>query len=207
MFKRIATLALAVTLALTLVIAASASLVSDFAATVAAGNGEAGTIWLQQAGNPDLVFGANSIAVDNRVNNWDSVDLKAGDLADGTYVIDVSLASDDIYLSEVGGGWSYMENPATVQVIDGKFNVGDDGRIRIRNHWEETNDFVITSIKITGEGRDIDLFAGAAAPVGDTSAPVTTTKDGADTGIADVAVASAIALVAAGAVVFSRKRK
>jgi hypothetical protein len=71
---------------------------------------------------------------------------------------------------------------------------------------QTTHDYTITAISITG-GSAAPVVTAAPVVAGDTNVASDAQKDGADTGIADVAVASAIALVAAGAVVFSRKRK
>ncbi|MDR2531250.1 MAG: hypothetical protein LBC82_00185 [Oscillospiraceae bacterium] len=85
---------------------------------------------------------------------------------------------------------------------------------------EPFSDFAVTELKIyslggDGGGGNDGAGDGGADGTGDDNsggdAPVLGNDDddkhGADTGVADVAVASAIALVAAGAVVFSRKRK
>jgi hypothetical protein len=79
-------------------------------------------------------------------------------------------------------------------------------------------DFVVKSLRVYEAGSasaPVVTTAAAAdsgtttatATAGDTNVASDAQKDGADTGVADVAVASAIALVAAGAVAFSRKKK
>jgi hypothetical protein len=216
MFKKIATLALAITLALTLVVTASAKsvdLAAEFAALV---DGENGT-YLQKAGDPPLDFD-NGIKVSGRTADWNAIDFIFENLEAGVdYTLSVSFSSADsegYLIAQADNPWGWLVNSegSATDTLTLEFTLDNDllldgqNRVRLMTTNQTTHDYTITAISITG-GSAAPVVTAAPVVAGDTNVASDAQKDGADTGIADVAVASAIALVAAGAVVFSRKRK
>ena len=241
MAKKILAATLATMLALALVIVPSAkgALVIDLIGALEeyADSGEAdANDYLLNAGGGARAWENGGLVLYDRGNDYDSVDLKAGNFADGTYVVEVTFASTAPAKYKIGNGSGpygdikSVENStsATLEVelavADGKWQtaLADSGQAskqeRIRFQTEDTNEFYIMGLKVYEAGGDAvveanddagagnDGAADAASGAGDT-ATATPEKGSPNSGIGDVAVASAIAIVAAGAVVFSRKKK
>jgi hypothetical protein len=127
-----------------------------------------------------------------------------------------------IWGGETGGWWNQADLMVADFYADGKLTIpmselgnyaalADNEVVKVYIAAWGAFDMDVDSVYLEGIGgtpapvvTDAPVVTAAA---GDTAVASDAQKDGADTGIADVAVASAIALVAAGAVVFSRKKK
>lgn len=236
MAKKISAFVLAALVAMSLVVTASAAGLTskdygsaEFDAFLDSGDG---TEILKNAGNGEWDDGPNGgLLKTNRVNDYDGIDVRIyntdGDegeeiiFAPGDYILEVEFKSTKDAHFSIEGASPYgqiigaegvtsatLKAPFTVNA-DGKADVVLDGNAKTVNSLRVTErnvvDFEIVSMKIYQAGG-----GGTTPPAGGEGGGATSgndTKDGPTTGIADVAVASAIALVAAGAVVFSRKKK
>lgn len=182
--------------------------------------------------------------VTGRTADWNAIDFKAGELADGKYTLTVTFKADSDQVFRFAQGdnpWGQIAESASgktgtvtldIEVADGALicDAASD-RSLIRMGTPTTDDYAILSVKVTGAATinvDVASFIdleddhpwlmAAGSPnfdwvVASTGSGAGTTgsdeddKQEAPTGLGDVAVASAIALLAAGAVVFARKRK
>ena len=210
MAKKVLVLALATMLALTFTVVASATKV-DLASFV---DDTDGHDYLVLAGSPNVDFADGAIWVTGRTANWNAIDFKAGDdgvLADGKYKLTVSFKSDvpmtfQISMADAGYAGLAVADAGTSATLSYEFEVsggtaevaGSRGWFRLNTGDGETDDYAITAVTIVsvGGGSGAGTTGGAEDDKQDT-----------ETGLGDVAVASAIALLAAGAVVFARKRK
>jgi len=143
---------------------------------------------------------AHGFSINANATGWGTV-LSAGvGATSATLKLDLEIADGTASVTNTRG----TANVRFVRLQNrGSVEEGDD------NVEEDQPDFAIVSLKLVAAGDDGGNGSAnggnGSANGGGTAAP-----DGnkpVDTGIADVAVASAIALVAVGAVVFSRKRK
>ena len=161
-----------------------------------------------------------------------SNDLTTAMLTSATRLVIVCSPDDDemeielIWGAHLGGWWNDWKGYIDEVYADGKITFvladvlknydeflsngghvlddGEPGALKLMfRAWGAYDSLNVTDFYLEG----MATAAPVETPIGDTSAPVTAPKDGADTGIGSVAVASAVALVAAGAVVFARKRK
>ncbi|MCL2693599.1 MAG: hypothetical protein FWE60_00660 [Oscillospiraceae bacterium] len=232
MAKKILILALAIVMATSFAVTASArgALVKDLADNLVQfaeiGNADEED-WLQNSGGENAAF-EDGLWREKRIQDYDAVDIKAMNLSDGDYivVVDVFAFTPTMFTIQTGGspygpiiasadGVTSHTFEYAVSVDDGKWQVTlDNGtetsqeRIRIQTGQDAPiDDFCIKSIRIYEAGGG----GGGAAPADGGGAGATdggADKDKQpDSGVGDVAVASAIALVAAGAVIFSRKKK
>ena len=182
---------------------------------------ETGSGRLLLAGGPDTWAEDGKLGIQNRVNGYDSIDVSVADLPLGDYELVVSFASNDFtefFIADADADWATLtEELGTEATLNVKFSivttndaggrnaVASSGAIqnRYRLNAAAGQTYYVTGVKIYSLGGGAVT---APAAVGNTDAATDPSKL-ADTGVADVAVASAIALLAAGAVVFARKRK
>jgi len=111
-----------------------------------------------------------------------------------------SLKADGVEIAKTGNSFKAEEDGVMRVWVYNPWGPADNGTYVADDSVLEGASKIEVTFTVTGMGGD-------EAPIGNTEAPVTTTKDGADTGIAGVAVVSAVAIVAAGALAISRKRK
>jgi len=125
----------------------------------------------------------------------------------GGIIWSAEMFEDDNWWANAGGNWTEFgdEDAGKPIISDGKTikvtlpsAITIDGPVVMLEQWWGDD------ITMTGIAFD---FAATGGGDGGTTAVSEDEKGGGETGLGDVAVASAIALVAAGAVVFSRKKK
>jgi hypothetical protein len=219
-FRKTLAIIMACALFATLSVAASARLVIDLGAEFAAMMEDEGT-YLQKAGGPDFTFADGKITVSGRTADWNAVDFIFNNLEAGVdYTLIVNFACDvpsRFLIAQADNPWGWLEHTdadATTGTVSLDFKLDSsllfDGQNRVRLFQADaaTDDYSITGITLLGgAAADGGATQNAGGATGGTTGGADDEKHGADTGIADVAVASAIAIVAAGAVIFSRKKK
>lgn len=218
-FFRLAVIAVAT---FSLAVTASAMTI-DLAAEFDAMMADEGT-YLQRAGDPEFTFADGKITVSGRTADWNAVDFLFGSLEAGVdYTLTVNFATEapsGFLIAQADSPWGWLKDSgdvATTGVVVLEFTLDDDllfdgqNRVRLFQTDAAMDDYSITGITLTS-GAAAPPVVDEAPPVVDEAPPVIADDDSEDkhepdTGIGDVAVASAIALLAAGAVIFSRKKK
>ena len=183
---------------------------------------DSGAQGLQPAGaspNPFFTWSGGINVSGRGSDGWRSLDVLVGFVEAGKeYKMTVTgNAGGDKFLVHFpldgSDGWDsenvYGDNDGVVYFFnsetwkDGNANPSlDDNGFRIRVRTDGTADYTIANIVIEEVGS-----AAPAAPVAGSTTASAGDDKGVDAGVGDVAVASAIALIAAGAVIFAKKRK